>query len=365
MTGGGGNGMTERQRSRNAPLRVGLIGYGLGGSAFHAPLVAHTPGMHLAVVVTHDAGRRAAVEQRYPGTRVVPDVDTLWGMAPELDLVVVSAPNATHVPYARAALERGLHVVVDKPFAPTAAAAREIGELAEQASRLAIPFQNRRWDGDYLTVQRLLRERALGTVHRFESRFERLRPTVKPGWAMPGAAERAEGIVYDIGSHLIDQALHLFGPAAEVYAELARVHPDVVVEDEAFISLAHASGVRSHLYMSAVAAQPGARFSVWGSDAAYVKHGLDGQEAALRAGGIPGSSDWGAEPRELWGWLGTNEERRHEPTEPGAYPAFYAGVERAIRGGAEPPVRIGDAVAYLDVIEAAYRSARERRSVSA
>lgn len=352
--------MTERRHDgRTGSLAVGLIGYGLGGSAFHAPLVAATPGLRLAAVVTRDAARRAEVQRRYPDARLVDDVPTLWAMADALDLVVVTSPNVTHVPYARAALEAGLHVVVDKPFAPTADDARAVAALAERVTRLVIPFQNRRWDGDFLTVQRLVREATLGTIHRFESRFERLRATAKPGWTQPGAAERCEGIVYDIGSHLIDQALHLFGPVTEVYAELARRHSDVVVEDEAFLSLAHASGVRSHLYMSAAAAQPGARFSVWGSRAAYVKHGLDGQEAALRAGAIPSGDEWGAESREHWGTTGAGSQLHLEPTEHGAYPAFYAGVERAIRGEGPPPVRVSDAEAYLEVIAAAHRSARD------
>ena len=345
------------------PLRVGLIGYGLGGSAFHAPLISATSGLHLAAVVTRDAGRRAQVEHRYPDARVVIDVEALWQLAHALDLVVVSSPNATHVPYARTALDAGLHVVVDKPFAPSAAEAREIGALADRVGRLAIPFHNRRWDGDFLTVQRLVRDDALGAIHRFESRFERLRATAKPRWTLTDAAERGEGIVLDIGTHLIDQALHLFGPVTDVHAELARRHPSVVVEDEAFLSLAHASGVRSHLYMSAAAAQSGARLSVWGARAAYVKHGLDPQEDALRAGAIPSAADWGAEPRERWGSLGTMTERAPYPTLNGAYPAFYAGVERAIRAGDAAPVLVADAVATLDVIEAAFRSARERRVV--
>jgi scyllo-inositol 2-dehydrogenase (NADP+) len=344
-------------------LRVALIGYGLGGSAFHAPLVAATPGMRLAAVVTRNEARHAEVRRRYPDARVVDDADALLAMASELDLVIVSSPNVTHVPYARRALEAGLHVVVDKPFASTSEEAREIGALAERVGRLAIPFQNRRWDGDFLTVQRLVRDGALGTVHRFESRFERLRSTVKPGWAAAGAAERGEGIVYDIGSHLIDQALVLFGPVVEVSAELARRHPEVVVEDEAFVSLLHAGGVRSHLYMSAMAAQSGARLSVWGSRAAYVKHGLDGQEAALRAGGDPSAPGWGVEPRDHWGWLGAADERRHEQTDPGAYPAFYAAVAQAIVAGGPLPVTIPQAMATLDVIDAVFRAARERRVV--
>jgi scyllo-inositol 2-dehydrogenase (NADP+) len=355
--------MTDVSEARDRPTHVGVIGYGLGGSVFHAPLVAATPGLRLAAVVTGDAHRRAEAKRRYPDVRVVPNVDALWAMADALDLVVVTSPNATHVPHARAALERGLHVVVDKPFAATAAEARGVGALAERSGRLAIPFQNRRWDGDFLTVGRLVREGALGTVHRFESRFERLRSTAKPGWTDPRARERGEGIVYDIGSHLIDQALTLFGVVREVYAESARRHPDIVVEDEAFISLAHAGGVRSHLHMSAAAALPVARMSVWGSRAAYVKHGLDGQEAALRAEADPSAPGWGVEPREHWGSLGAGDERRHVPTEPGAYPAFYAGVERAIRTGAAPPVTVAEAAAMLEVVEAALQSAREGRPV--
>ncbi|MFL5606274.1 MAG: Gfo/Idh/MocA family oxidoreductase [Gemmatimonadaceae bacterium] len=353
--------MTAAASSR--PLEVGLIGFGLGGGSFHAPLIAATPGLRLAAVVTRNAERRHEVGRLYPEARVLSSAVELWAMKPRLDVVVVSTPNATHVPLARAALESGAHVVVDKPFAPTADEAREIGALAERASRLAIPYQNRRWDGDFLTVQRLLRENRLGDVMRFESRFERWRAAPKPGWITPDADARAEGVVYDLGTHLIDQALVLWGPVATVYAELEKRHPEVHVADEAFISLLHAGGVRSHLYMSTAAAQSGARMSVWGNRGGYVKHGLDIQEAALRAGARPGGPSWGVEEREKWGWFGMGDERRHEPTEPGAYPAFYAGVERAIRSGAPAPVRVAEAVASLTVVEAALRSGRERQPV--
>jgi scyllo-inositol 2-dehydrogenase (NADP+) len=353
--------MTDAPRTR--ALEVGLVGFGLGGGSFHAPLIAATPGLRLAAVVTRNAERRHEVGRLYPEARVLSSAVELWALKPQLDLVVVSTPNATHVPLARAALESGAHVVVDKPVAPTADEARALGALAEQVARVAIPYQNRRWDGDFLTVQRLLRENRLGDVMRFESRFERWRATPKPGWITPDAATRAEGVVYDLGTHLIDQALVLWGPVTTVYAELEKRHPAVHVEDEAFISLLHAGGVRSHLYMSTAAAQSGARMSVWGSRGAYVKHGLDVQEAALRAGTRPGGAQWGMEDRDHWGWFGMSEERRHEPTEPGAYPAFYAGVERAIRGTAPPPVNVAEAVASLTVVEAALRSGRERQPV--
>jgi predicted dehydrogenase len=353
--------MTEVPRTR--ALEVGLVGFGLGGGSFHAPLIATTPGLRLAAVVTRNAERRHEVGRLYPEARVLSSAVELWAMKPQLDLVVVSTPNATHVPLAHAVLESGAHVVVDKPFAPTATEARGIGALAERVSRLAIPYQNRRWDGDFLTVQRLLREDKLGAVMRFESRFERWRATPKPGWILPDAVARAEGVVYDLGTHLIDQALLLWGPVTSVYAELEKRHPAVQVEDEAFISLVHAGGVRSHLYMSMAAAQSSARMSVWGTRGAYIKHGLDVQEAALRAGDRPNGPTWGVEERDHWGWVGMADERRHEPTEAGAYPAFYAGVERAIRTGAPAPVTVAEAVASLTVLEAALLAGRERRVV--
>lgn len=354
--------MTSAPRTR--PLEVGLVGFGLGGGSFHAPLIASTPGLHLAAVVTRNAERRAVVKRQYPDARVLSAATELWTMQPALDVVVVSTPNATHVPLARAALESGAHVVVDKPFAPSAREAAELGALADRVSRLAIPYQNRRWDGDFLTVQRLVRENKLGTVMRFESRFERWRTSPKPAWVLPDAADRAEGVVYDLGSHLIDQALVLWGPVASVYAELARRNPQVQVADEAFVSLQHAGGVRSHLHMSSAAALSTARMCVWGTAAAYVKHGLDVQEAALRAGVRPNAgTPWGVEERDQWGWLGIGDERHHQPTEHGAYPAFYAGVELAIREGAPPPVRVAEAIASLTVIEAALRSGRDQKIV--
>lgn len=335
-------------------IRVGLVGYGLGGATFHAPLLAATRGMELAAIVTRDAGRRAEAAARFPRARLVESLAGLWPLG--LDLVVVSSPSALHVPMAREALAHGCHVVVDKPFASTAREARELAGAAERAGRLAIPFQNRRWDGDFLTLRRLARAGTLGRLHRLESRFERWREVVKPRWMMPDARALAEGIVFDIGSHLVDQALVLMGPALSVHAELSRVRPGVTVEDTAFISILHQDGARSHLHMSAAAPVSGARFTLSGERGAWVKHGLDGQEAALKAGGVPGTPGWGVEPQAQWGTLAVGTHESRIPTEPGAYADFYAGVQAALATGAAPPVTAIEAADALVVMEAAFRS---------
>ncbi|MBR9989166.1 MAG: oxidoreductase, partial [Gemmatimonadetes bacterium] len=255
------------------------------------------------------------------------------------------------------ALEAGLPVVVDKPLAATAAEARAtIADAARRGLMLTV-FQNRRWDGDYLTVQRLVGDGELGDVLRFESRFERWRPTPKAGWREHGDPAEAGGLLYDLGSHLIDQALHLFGPVSRVYAEVIRQREGVEVDDDTFVALTHDSGARSHLWMSAVAARPAPRFRVLGTQAAYTKYGLDVQEEALRAGALPNGPDWGREPPDRRGELGAGDEIRRVQTEPGAWPLFYAGVVRTLREGAPPPVDPRDAVAVLEVIEAAFASA--------
>ncbi len=346
------------------PTEVGLIGFGLGGATFHAPFISSTPGLRLAAVMTSDPTRRRTVEQNYPDARVVGNVDALFALEPSLDLIAISSPNASHYPLAHAALEAGKHVVVDKPFAGTSAQARELGALAARVGKLAMPFQNRRWDGDFLTLQRLIRDGALGDVFRFESRFDRWRPTPKPGWCRPDARARAENIVHDIATHLVDQALVLFGPVTRVYAELTRRHPDVVTFDDAFVALTHASGVSSHLYMSAMAGQPGPRMSVFGSRAAYMKHGLDVQEDALRAGMRPGDAAYGEDPPDRWGTLGGPGVSERVPTVAGAYPEFYKGVARAIREGAPLPVPVADVVAGLEIIEAAFLSDERKEVVS-
>lgn len=348
--------------ANDRPTEVGLIGFGLGGATFHAPFIAATPGLHLAAVMTTDAARRHGVEERYPGTKVVASIDELLAVTPKLELIAISSPNASHYPLAKAALEAGRHVVVDKPFAVTATQARELAAIAQAKGVKAMPFQNRRWDGDFLTVRKLIAEEKLGQIYRFESRFDRWRGEPKQGWMRADWAERAENIVHDIGTHLIDQALVLFGDVTHVYAELVPRRAGVVSFDDAFIALTHANGVSSHLYMSASAGQAGPRISVFAAKGAYLKYGLDVQEDSLRAGMRPIDPAYGAEPSEKWGTLVGPSVRETVPTVAGAYPSFYAGVARAIRDGAAPPVPVADVVRGLEIIEAAFVS-NDRKQV--
>ncbi|MFJ7296843.1 Gfo/Idh/MocA family oxidoreductase [Streptomyces collinus] len=350
------------------PLRVGLVGYGLAGSVFHAPLIAATEGLALDTVVTSNPERQQQARAEFPDVRLAATPDELFARASELDLIVVASPNKTHVPLATTALKAGLPVVVDKPVAGTAAEARELAALAEERELLLSVFQNRRWDNDFLTLRKLLNEGELGDVWRFESRFERWRPKPKGGWRESGDPAEIGGLLYDLGSHVVDQALVLFGPAASVYAETDIRRPGAETDDDTFIAITHTSGVRSHLYVSATTAQLGPRFRVLGSLAGYVKYGLDPQEAALRDGQRPGPG-WGTEDESLWGRVGSGESPmtgggRAEPTLPGDYPAYYAAVAKALLEGAPNPVTAREAAAALDVLEAARRSAREKVTVT-
>ncbi|WP_345648859.1 Gfo/Idh/MocA family oxidoreductase [Streptomyces tremellae] len=352
------------------PLRVGLVGYGLAGSVFHAPLIAATGGLALDTVVTSSEERRAQARAEFPSVRFAASPEELWQRADELDLVVIASPNKTHVPLATAALESGLPVVVDKPVAGTAAEARALAALAAERGLLLSVFQNRRWDNDFLTLRNLIDTGELGEVQRFESRFERWRPQLKGGWRESGAPEEIGGLLYDLGSHVVDQALTLFGPVSLVYAESDVRRPGAEADDDTFFALTHASGVRSHLYASATTAQLGPRFRVLGSTAGFVKYGLDPQESALRDGRRPGAGDkpWGVEPESQWGRLGAGESPltgggTPVPTIPGDYPAYYTAVAAALRDGGAPPVTVEQAAATLDVLEAARRSAREGTAV--
>jgi predicted dehydrogenase len=335
-------------------LRVALIGYGLGGRAFHAPLIAVTPGLRMATIVTSNPERKAAAAKDFPQATVVDSADAVWASAREHDMVVITTPNRSHVPLARAAIAAGLPVVVDKPMAATAKEARDLIEEARRARVPITAYHNRRWDGEMLTAQRLIASGELGTIVRFESRLDRWRPTpMAEAWREREAPEEAGGLLYDLGPHLIDQARVLFGPVTQVYAELDKRRPGAAVHDDVFLALHHESGTRSHLWASSVAAQVGMRMRVMGTRAAYTKQQADVQEAALRSGVRADSPGFGEDSESNWGALGAGAEVRQVRTEKGDYARFYALTVPWVRGGGPPPVDPLDAVAVLEVIEEA------------
>jgi predicted dehydrogenase len=345
-------------------IDVALVGYGLAGAAFHAPLIETTPGLRLVAIVTANPERQAQARRENPNAEIVPTFDALLARPRPPDVIVVATPNRTHAPFAIDALRAGCAVVVDKPFAATAADARAVIAEAEARRRLLTVFQNRRWDGDFLTVQRLKTEGRLGDVFRFESRYERWRPATRDNWRERDDPADAGGLLFDLGSHLIDQALVLFGPVTHVYAELDRRRPESTVDDDVFVALTHGSGVRSHLWASVMVARPGPRMRVLGPQGTYTKFGMDVQEAALRAGVRPNGDGWGVESEDGWGVLAADGRTEVVPTERGDYPAFYRLLRDALVEATPPPVAAQDALNTLQIIEAARRSALERSVVA-
>jgi predicted dehydrogenase len=290
------------------------------------------------------------VAREHPGALTVDDLAGL--AAAGVEAVAVSTPADTHIPLCREALELGLAVVVDKPFALDAAQARSAVELAE---RLGVPlsvYQNRRWDSDFRTVRALVDGGALGDVTRFESRFER---------RQDGPPAAGGGTLLDFGSHLVDQALQLLGPVRGVYAEMHH-RPDLEGrDDDVFLALTHVTGAHAHLWGSWVQSAPGPRFRVTGTRATYVVGGVDGQEDTLVAGRTPASEGpaWGTEPEDRWGALHGASGATSRPTERGRWDAYYPAFAAAVRGRGAVPVDPRDAVATAEVLDAARRSAVE------
>lgn len=335
-------------------VRIGLSGYGFGGRVFHAPLIASAAGCELAGVVTRSPERRAELERDHPGT---PAFDTLADLAASgADAVAISTPMDTHVPLALEAIALGLAVVVDKPFAPDAAQARTVVEAAEAAGVTLSVYQNRRWDSDLLTVQRLLDDGTLGELTLFESGFERFADD-------PDPPASGGGILRDFGSHLVDQALLLFGPVASVYGDVGQAG----VRDERFFAvLRHASGMTSHLRGDWRQGAPGPRFRLRGSEGAYVVFGMDSQEPELIAGRAPADDPgaWCTEPEARWGRLERGDEVTPVPSERGRWDTYYPAFAAAVRGEAPVPVDPRDAIASLTVLDAIRRSAAEGHAVA-
>jgi predicted dehydrogenase len=334
-------------------VRFGLVGYGLGGRVFHAPLIGSAPEIDFMGVVTTSAERRAELGKDHPG---VGAYDSLADLAAAgAQAVAISTPATTHAGLAREAIALDLAVVVDKPFALDAEAAREVAAAAADAGVLLSVYQNRRWDSDMLTVRRLIADGALGDVRRFESRFERWAPDRQP----PAAGG---GTLLDFGSHLVDGALYLFGPARRVYAE---VRASGELDDDVFVALHHETGVESHLWGSWRQAAPGPRFRVTGTTGTYIVDGIDGQEAVLKSGKAPKDlgDRWGVEPEHAWGRLYRGATGAPVRSERGRWDVYYPAFAAAVRGERAVPVDPWDAVRSMDVLDAARISAATGETV--
>lgn len=334
-------------------IRTAVIGFGVSGRIFHAPFVERNPDYSLDVIVTGNAERAEQARAEYPNAAVLADPGELFARAGQLDLIVVGTPPESHVELAETALSHGLHVIVDKPFAPSSVAAESLIARAERANRTLTVFQNRRWDGDFQTLRHIIESGELGTVYTFESRFETWKPAGARGWKASTPSSAGGGILFDLGSHLIDQAIQLFGPVERMFAHVAARGGDSAA-DEALLVLRHANATSSRLTMSNLAAMPAPRFHVLGSRAGYTKWGFDPQESTLRAGARPSDPGFGEEAEQSWGTLGGPEAQRRVPTVAGDYADFYQRLARALEQGTEPPVDPRSALEVLRIIERAH-----------
>lgn len=339
--------------------RVGLIGYGLAGSVFHAPLFP-AAGLELAAVVS---SRVEQIKADYPDAKVYSAPAELFADK-DIDLVVIAAPSDQHAPLLMAALAAGKHVVSDKPFTATVAEAEIVIAAAEKANRIASCFQNRRWDSDFLTLCKLVAQGTLGEIYSYRAHFEFFRPNVTESWRDNPAP--ATGVHYDLGAHLIDQALVLFGTPDWLSADVTVQRPGGRVQDGFHMRMGKGNK-RIDLFSTYLAPDFSSRYAVHGSQGSFVKRHMDVQEAQLRNGMTPLDSDYGVEPETHWAEVTTLNDGKpvthREPSVPGAHHLYYRGIREAIERGVRPPVLAEEARETIRIIEAAKRSSDEGRRI--
>jgi predicted dehydrogenase len=335
-------------------IGVGLIGYGMAGRIFHAPLIGAVDGLRLCAVASSDPAKVAA---DLPSVRVHATADELLD-DPEVELAVIATPNHLHAPQAARALERGRHVVIDKPFAETLEQARALCDLARRQGLLLSVFQNRRWDGDFLTLRRIVHEGSIGRPVSLESRFDRFRPQPTDRWRdRPGAGA---GVWFDLGAHLVDQSLQLFGRPDTVSADIGVFRTGACVDDDFHVILGYPR-LRVVLRASCLAAAETPRFVLQGEAGGYVKFGLDVQEAQLRRGETPGAPGWGADPRPAMLTRGEAGEQTPVGQAAGDYRRYYEAIRDAVAGRGDNPVPPEQACEVMEILELARQSQAQGR----
>ncbi|HKT24769.1 MAG TPA: oxidoreductase [Terriglobales bacterium] len=338
-------------------INVGLVGFGFAGRVFHAPMISSVAGLNLRAIVQRRGDDASSL---YSNATQVRSVEELLAI-PEIQLVVIATPNTLHYSLAKQCLIAGKDVVVDKPFTTTYAEATELVDLARQRGRLLTVYQNRRFDGDFRTISDLLAKNRLGRIVLFESHFDRYRLELRPD-AWRERPEAGSGIFFDLGVHLLDQALLLFGPPEAITADIHIERRGGQVDD-AFDVLLHYSQMRALLRASMIALAPDLRFLVRGETAAYVKHGIDPQEEVLKRGEVPGADSWGKEKQQSWGLLQSLDGSERVETEPGDYRLFYQNVRDAILGKSEIAITHEQMLNVMHGVELARRSSEERGTV--
>jgi scyllo-inositol 2-dehydrogenase (NADP+) len=344
-------------------VRVGLVGFGLAGQAFHAPVIRGVPGMELACILER-RGTRA--QEKYPDVRVARTLEELLADR-EIQLCVIATPNDSHFELARACLLAGRHVVVDKPFAPTLRESEELVRQAAKCERLITVYQDRRWDGDFGTVRKIVQSGALGTVVEYECRFDRFRPAPKANAWRERADQPGAGVLFDLGPHVIDQALVLFGEPQAITASAFCERETSQVDDSFDVCLEHPV-LRAMARARIIAFAPGPHFLIHGTKGSFIKYGVDPQEARLRAGDFPHGTewgtDWGEESESSWGTLSlVGEPSVKVKTEHGDYRGFYANLRDAIEKKTALEVRPQQVLRTMRAIMLAHKSSRERRTV--
>lgn len=339
-------------------LNVALVGYGFAGKTFHAPVISAVQGMRLTHIVSSDPSK---VHRDWPEATAVSNLDDVCAN-PSIALVVIATPNTSHFEIAQKSLAAGKHVVVDKPFTLTVADADKLLSQAAAARRIISVFQSRRWDGDFFTLRRLLANGSLGEITHFESHYDRYRPDVKQRWReTPGPGS---GIWFDLGPHLIDQVLQLFGLPEAIFADLAAQRRGGTTVDYFHVLLRYAA-LRVILHGESFVSADLPRFIVHGTLGSFVKFGLDSQEEALKRGERPGGPGWGSDPRPgtLYTWKDGTMQSAEVPATPGNYVGFYEAIRDAIVNGAPNPVTAQDALGVMTVLETGVRSSEERREL--
>ncbi|SCY36998.1 oxidoreductase [Alkaliphilus peptidifermentans] len=345
-------------------IKVGIIGFGMAGRVFHAPIIDSIEGLSISKIATKNPDVKNYIQNTYPDVEVVQEADDILQDA-AIDLVVVATPNTTHVELARKSLLAGKHTVVEKPFTITSSEADQLIEMANKVGKLLTVHQNRRWDSDFLTVKNIIKGEILGNLVEYEAHFDRFRNIIKDGWreeATPGA-----GILYDLGSHLIDQALYLFGLPAEITADIRTQRREARVDDSFEITLSY-DRLKVKLKAGMLVREALPKFILLGDKGSFIKYGLDVQETALKQGLSPiNSENWGEEPEDIWGTINTEIKgmsvRGRIQSEKGDYRYFYKNVYDAILGEDKLIVTANEARNTIRIIELALESSRLKRTL--